>query len=117
MARRAAVVRNPPPRDRDVQSFAVPTAECQLSFELPAPLELLVPGLQLVPKLGGPERKRMSYTHESARSNPSSSHRRRLTESTRPSWTSISPSGIAKRAYGLPRDVRPRPERRRADAP
>ena len=34
----------------------------------------------------------------SARSNPSSSHRRRLTERTRPSWTSSSPSGIAERS-------------------
>ena len=34
MAWRAAVVRNPSPRDRDVQPLAVPTAERQLSVEL-----------------------------------------------------------------------------------
>ena len=39
----------------------------------------------------------------SARSNPSSSHRRRLTERTRPSWTSSSPSGIAERSSRAPR--------------
>ena len=64
MAWRAAVVLNPSPRDRDVQPLAVPTAERQLSVELRLPLELLVPGLELMPKLGRPERKRVSYTHE-----------------------------------------------------
>ena len=64
VAQRAAVVRHPPSRDRDVDSLAVPAAERQLSFELPAALEIFVPGLELVPKLGGPERKRLSFTHE-----------------------------------------------------